>query len=111
MLSEDGLESVRDIGRRLRWDRTKLPQLVDGTESQLATSRRRRAHAKMLVAAVAFAGLTLLGPRLLSETEVKIRKTPPPPRTSPPAPNVAPLPDPAATATSSVSVVDLLVGR
>lgn len=51
----------------------------------------RKRQAKMLVAAAVFAAMALLGPRMLTEAEVNMRRSPPPPRTPPPlAPVVLP---------------------
>jgi hypothetical protein len=112
MRSDDIPAATRDIMRRLGWDKTKLVHLFGNSEPRLATGRRKPARTRTLVAAVAFAGLVILGPRILSEREIKVKKTPPLPRTSP-ATNVAVPPDvvsgPAALVTSPVAVVDLLL--
>lgn len=89
MLSDDELGALREIERRLRWERPELARLFDSVEPPPAKSRRKRVRTRMLVAAVAFAGLALLGPRMLSEAEIKIQKSPPLPRTSPSVTNLA----------------------
>lgn len=112
MLSDDELAAARDIERRLRWDSPELARLFDGMNPRPKKSPRKRAQARMLVAALAFAGLALLGPRMLNEVEIKIQKSPPLPRTSP-LTNVArpesAVSGPAAVATSSTAIVNLLL--
>ena len=89
MLSDHELEALRDIERRLGWDSPELARLFSTVEPPPAKSRRKRARARMLVAAAVFVGMALLGPRMLTEAEVKTRKSPPLPRTSPPVTTVA----------------------
>lgn len=48
-------------------------------------AHQRRARAKMLVAAAVFVAMAVLGPRILTEAEVKTRRSPPLPRTPLPA--------------------------
>lgn len=114
MLSDDELEALRGIERRLRWESPELARLFSSVGAPPAKSRRTRARARVLVAAAAFAGLALLGPRMLSEAEIKTQKNPPLPRTSPPVTTAArpkgPVAGPAAAITPAVAVVDLFLG-
>lgn len=113
MLSDHKLEALGHIARRLRWDSPELTRFFSTVEMPPAKSRRKRARARMLVAAAVFAGMALLGPRMLTEAEVKTRKSPPLPRTSPPVTTAArrksPFASSTATVTSSVAV-DLFLG-
>ena len=108
MLSDHKLEALGDIERRLGWDSRELTRFFSTVEPPSAKSRRKRARARMLVAAAVLAGMALLGPRMLTEAEVKTRKSPPPPRTSPPVTTVArrksPVASSIAAVTSSVAV-------
>jgi Protein of unknown function (DUF3040) len=74
VLSDDELEALHDIERRLGWDSPELAQQFNSVEPWPAKSRRKRARARMLMAAVAFAGFALLGPRMLSEAEIKLTR-------------------------------------
>src|SRR6185312_15420028 len=65
VLSDHELHALREIERRLRWKSPELVRLFDGVEPLPDKSRGKRARAKMLVASAAFAGLALLGPRML----------------------------------------------
>lgn len=105
MLSDHKLQPLGHIERRLRWVSPRLAPFFSAMETPPVKSRRKRA--RMLVVAAMFAGMALLGPRMLTEAEVKTRRSPPLPRTSPPVTTVA-LPksrfaNPAAV-TSSVAV-------
>ena len=77
MLSDHKLEALGDIERRLGWDSRELTRFFSTVEPPSAKSRRKRARARMLVAAAVLAGVVLLGPRMLTEAEVKTRKSPP----------------------------------
>jgi hypothetical protein len=83
MLSDDELHALRDIERRLRWNSPELARLFDSIEPQQATNHRKRARTRALLAAAALTGLTLLGPRLLNEAEVRTQRRRPLPRTAP----------------------------
>ena len=89
MLSDDELQALHDIERRLRWERTELARLFNSDELQSVKSHRQRAKARVLLAAAAVTGLTLLGPRMLNEAEVRKQRRRPLPRT---APTTAPSP-------------------
>jgi hypothetical protein len=67
----------------------------------------------VVVFATAFACLVILGPRMLTEAEVKTRKSPPLPRTSPPVTAVARGKSPVASSTAAVTssvAVDMFLG-
>jgi len=51
MLGDHELEALRDIERRLRWDSPELARLFSTVGALPAKSRRKRARARMLVAA------------------------------------------------------------
>lgn len=84
MLSDHDLKALRKIERRLRAESSKLIRLFHSLEPRPATSRRKWARARMLVFAVAFTWLALVGPRVLNDAEIRAQKTPPLPRRSPP---------------------------
>lgn len=112
MLSDHELETLRDIERRLRWDSPESTRFFSTVEAPPPKHRGKRARARMLVAAAVFAGMALLGPRMLTEAEVKTRKSPPPPRTSPPVTTVARRKSPVASSTAAVTssvAVDLFL--
>jgi len=83
VLSDDELQALRDIERRLRWHSPQLVQLFNSIEPQPATNHRQRARTTLLLAAAALTGLTLLGPRMLNETEVRTQRRAPLPHTAP----------------------------
>lgn len=82
MLSDDELQALHDIERRLRWHSPELVQLFNSVEPQPETTRRQRAKTKVLLAAAALTGLTLLGPRMLNETEMRTQRRAPLPHTA-----------------------------
>jgi hypothetical protein len=83
MLSDQELHALRDIERRLRWNSPELIRLFDSIEPRQATNHRQRARTRALIAGAALTGLTLLGPRLLNEAEVRTQQRQPLPRTAP----------------------------
>jgi hypothetical protein len=110
VLSDDELQALRDIERRLRWHSPELVQLFNSVEPHSETTHHQRGRAKVLLAAAALTGLTLLGPRMLNETEVRTRRRAPLPHTAE-ADNATPrrtdpVSGPAAPA-GSVAVVDI----
>lgn len=80
MLSDHDLAMLRDIERRLRAESPSLARLLNSVETRSATGQRKRARMRALGAAAAFAGLAFLGPRMLSEAEVRAQRRPPLPR-------------------------------
>jgi hypothetical protein len=102
VLSDDELHNLREIERRLRWTSPELGRLFDGVEQRPDESRGQRARAKMLVASAAFAGLALLGPRMLNEAETTALRRPPLPQVSP-SPS-----EPAPSVATRITVIDLL---
>jgi hypothetical protein len=89
VLSDDELQALHDIERRMRWERAELARLFNSDELQSVKSHRQRAKARVLLAAAAVTGLTLLGPRMFNEAEVRKQRRRPLPRT---APTTAPSP-------------------
>jgi len=113
MLSDHKFEALSHITRRLRWDSSELTRFFSTVETPPPTSRRKPARATMLLAAAVFASMALLGPRMLTEAEVKTRKRPPLPRTSPPVNPVARRRSPSvgsAAAVPSSVAIDLFPG-
>ena len=114
MLSDDELQALREIERRLRWTSPELVRLFDGVEPLPEENRRNRARARMLVASAAFAGLALLGPRMLNEAETTAQRRPPLPQVSPSQASIASrgptASEPATSVAAPVTVVDLSVG-
>jgi hypothetical protein len=89
VLSDDELQALHDIERRMRWERAELARLFNSDELQSVKSHRQRAKARVLLAAAAVTGLALLGPRMLNDAEVRRQRRRPLPRT---APTTAPSP-------------------
>jgi hypothetical protein len=83
VLSDDELQALHDIERRMRWERAELARLFNSDELQSVKSHRQRAKARVLLAAAAVTGLALLGPRMLNEAEVRKQRRRPLPRTEP----------------------------
>ncbi|MGH3969520.1 MAG: DUF3040 domain-containing protein [Mycobacterium sp.] len=100
MLSDHDLKALREIERRLRAESPELIRLFHSVEPRSATSRHKQARARVLVFAVAFTGLALVGPRVLNDAEIRAQKSPPLPRRSPPyattTRRTGPVPDPGA---------------
>jgi Protein of unknown function (DUF3040) len=109
VLSDDELQALRDIERRLRWHSPQLVQLFNSVEPQSETTHHQRARTRMILAAAALTGLTLLGPRMLNETEIRTQRRAPLPHTAeadtPTARRTDPVSGPAAPA-GSVAIVD-----
>ena len=85
MLSDDELHALRDIERRLRWHNPELVRLFNGLEPQPEANHRQRARTRMIFAAAALTGLTLIGPRMLTEAEIRAQQRRPLPQTAPSA--------------------------
>lgn len=83
MLSDDERFALREIERRLRWSNPELVRLFGGAEPEPPAIQRQRARARVMVAAAALTALTLLGPRMLNEAEVRTHRRRPPPCTAP----------------------------
>lgn len=109
MLSDDELHALRDIERRLRWNNPDLIRLFDSAEPQQATNHRKRARTRALIAGAALTGLTLLGPRLLNEAEIRTQRRRPLPRTAPADSAIAERADPVSGAAPAgpVGVMDI----
>jgi hypothetical protein len=110
VLSDDELQALRDIERRLRWHSPRLVQLFNSVEPQPAANHRQRARTKVLLAAAALTGIALLGPRMLNETEIRTQRRAPLPHTAEAdtatARRIDPVSGPAAPA-GPVAVVDI----
>lgn len=112
MLSDDELQALRDIERRLRWESPELVRLFNSQDPQPETNHRQRARARVLLAAAALTGLTLIGPRMLTEAEVRTQQRAPLPRTAPSDTTIARRTDPVsgpAALTAPIEVADTLV--
>ena len=112
MLSDDELQALREIERRLRWESPELARLFDSDELQPATNHRQRAKTRVLLAAAAVTGLTLIGPRMLTEAEVRTQQRAPLPRTAPFDTTTARRTDPVsgpAALTAPVEGVEIVV--
>jgi hypothetical protein len=110
MLSDDEIQALREIERRLRWHSPELVRLFDSAEPQPEAKHRQRARARALLAAAAVKGVALLGPRMLTEAEVRTQRRQPLPRTAPA--DSAGTADPVsgtAVSTGPVEVVDILL--
>src|SRR4051812_11302047 len=77
MLSDDEIQALREIERRLRWHSPELVRLFDSVEPQPEAKHRQRARARGLLAAAAVTGVALLGPRMLNEAEVRTQRRQP----------------------------------
>ena len=112
VLSDDELQALREIERRLRWESPELVRRFNSAEPQPATNHRQRAKTKVLLAAAALTGVALLGPRMLNEADVRTQRRAPLPRTAASdaatARRTGPVSGPAAR-TAPVAVVDILL--
>ena len=106
------LQVLCEIERRLRWESAELVQLFNSQEPQPAKNPRQRARARALLAAAATKGLVLLGPRMLTEAEVRTQQRVPQPRTAALDTAIArrtgPVAGPAAL-TAPIGVANILV--
>ena len=112
MLSDDELQALRDIERRLRWESPELVRLFNSQEPQPAKNHRQRARTRALLAAAAIKGLVLLGPRMLTEAEVRTQQRAPLPRTASIDTTIARRTDPVSgpvALIAPIEVVDILV--
>jgi hypothetical protein len=86
VLSDDELQALREIGRRLRWESPELVRLFKNhfhtQEPQPTKNRRQKARARALLAAAAIKGLLLRGPRMPTEAEVLTQRRAPLPHTA-----------------------------
>ena len=71
MLSDHKFQALGEIERRLGWDSRESTRFFSTVEPPSTKSRRKRARARMLVAAAVFAGMVLIGPRMLTEAEIE----------------------------------------
>jgi hypothetical protein len=110
VLTDHELDALREIERRLWWESPELIRLFKSVEPQPAKPHRKRARTRVLVAAAAFAGLTLLGPRMLNVAEVSAQQRRPLPRTAPPNPTITGRTRPASAVTAPVAVIDVVIG-
>jgi hypothetical protein len=110
VLTDHELDALREIERRLRWESPELIRLFNSVEPQPAKPHRKQARTRVLVAATAFAGLTLLGPRMLNDAEVRAQQRPPLPRTAPPDTTITGRTRPASAVTAPVAVIDVVIG-
>jgi Protein of unknown function (DUF3040) len=111
VLSDDELQALREIERRLRWESPELVRLFNSQEPQPATNHRQRARTRALLAAAAITGLVQLGPRMLTEAEVRTQQRVPLPRTASFDTTIARRADPVcpAAVTAPIEVVDISV--
>ena len=112
MLSDDELQALRQIGRRLRWESPELVQLFNSHEPQPATNHRQRARTRVLLGAAAITGMVQLGPRVLTEAEIRIQQRAPLPRIALFDTTIARRADPVSglvAVTDLIEVVDLSV--
>jgi Protein of unknown function (DUF3040) len=86
MLSDDDIQALHQIERRLRWHSAELVRLFHSVEPQPEAKHRQRARARALLAALAVTGVALLAPRMLNEAEVRTRRRQPLPLTAPAGP-------------------------
>ncbi|BBY45210.1 DUF3040 domain-containing protein [Mycolicibacterium celeriflavum] len=77
MISEDERRALRAIERRLRWENPDLVRLFSSEKPPLTVNLRQPARGRALLAAAAITGLLLLGPRILTEAEVRTRRRAP----------------------------------
>jgi hypothetical protein len=82
VLSDDELQALRDIERRLRWESPELVRLFNSQEPQPTANHGQRARSRALLAAAAIKGLVLLGPRMPTEAEIRTQQRAPLPRTA-----------------------------
>jgi hypothetical protein len=112
VLSDDELQALREIERRLRWASPELVQLFNSQEPQPETNHRQRARTRVLLATAALTGLTLIGPRMLTEAEVRTQQRRPLPRTASFDTTIARRADPVSgllAVTDPIEVVDISV--
>jgi hypothetical protein len=112
VLSDDELRALREIERRLRWASPELVQLFNSQEPQPETNHRQRARTRVLLATAALTGLTLIGPRMLTEAEVRTQQRRPLPRTASFDTTIARRADPVSglfAVTDPIEVVDISV--
>jgi hypothetical protein len=111
VLSDDELHALREIERRLRWQSPELVRLFNSHEPQPAKDHGQRARARALLAAAAITGLVQLGPRVLTEAEVRTQQRRPLPRTAPSDTTIARRTDPHSgpAALTAPIVADILV--
>lgn len=83
MLSDDEYQALREIERRLRWESPELVRLFTSQEPPPQTNHRHRARTRVLLAAAVLTGMTLIGPRMLTEAEVRTGQRGPLPLTAP----------------------------
>lgn len=74
---------LHDIECQIRRESPELIRLFDNARGQQQEVPGKRARTRGLIAAAAFTGLAILGPRMLDEAEIQTQKRPPLPRTSP----------------------------
>jgi hypothetical protein len=118
MLSDDEIQALREIERRLRWHSPELVRLFDSQEPPPEAKHRQRASARALLAAAAVTGMVLLGPRMLNEAEVRTQRRQPLPRTAPADSAITERADPVSGAAApagpvpvNVAVADILLAR
>lgn len=113
MLSDHELQALREIERRLRWQSPELVRLFNSDELHSVKNHRQRAKARVLLAAAALTGLTLIGPRMLNEAEVRTQQRAPLPRTAPSDTAIARRTEPisrSAALSAPVEGVEIVVG-
>jgi Protein of unknown function (DUF3040) len=110
VLSDLELDALREIERRLRWESPELIRLFNSVAPQPPKPHRKRARTRVLVAASAFAALTLLGPRMLNDAEVSAQQRRPLPQTAPPDTTITGRTGPASAVTAPVAVIDVVIG-
>lgn len=71
MPSDDVHQALREIERRLRWESPELVELFDTEDSSPAAKAYRRGRVRAVMAAAAITGCLLLGPRVLTDAEIR----------------------------------------
>jgi hypothetical protein len=112
VFSDDELQALCEIERRLRWESPELVRLFNSQEPQPATNHRQRPKTRTLLAAAALTGLVLRGPRMPTEAEIRTQQRAPLSRTAPFDTAIARRTDPVsgpAALTAPIEVADILV--
>jgi hypothetical protein len=69
--TDDVQRALREIERRLRWESPELVRLFDNEGPSAPQNFYRRNKVRSLLAAAAITGCLLLGPRTLTDAEIR----------------------------------------